>query len=323
MARTARFRLEAAPDAPAASSYWARAGRRLLRNRMAALSIVVIALLVLIAVAAPLIAPHDPSTQDLRHTFESPSLHHLAGTDNLGRDWFSRLIYGTRVSLSIGVFAQAIVLGIGMPVGLIAGYKSGAVDSLLMRATDLFYAFPDLLLIILLRAVVGGSVFMLFLVIGLVSWMDIARLVRGQVLSLREREFVTAARALGASDREIMTRHLLPNLAGPVIVLVMLGVPRAVFVEAALSFIGLGVTGSTPSWGTMVQEGYSAIVGFPYLVIFPSAAIALLMLVFTFLGDGLRDALDPSTDLSPPLPQVDAPRREEAPPQPAELPKAA
>jgi oligopeptide transport system permease protein len=192
-----------------------------------------------------------------------------------------------------------------------------------MRFTDLVYAFPDLLLIILLRAVLGGSVFMLFLVIGLVSWMDIARLVRGQVLTLREREFVTAARSLGASDREIMTRHLLPNLAGPVIVLVTLGVPRAVFVEAALSFIGLGVSGSTPSWGSMVQEGYSAIVAFPHLVIFPSVAIALLMLSFTFLGDGLRDALDPSTDLSPkPLPQAETPRRrEEAPP--SELPKAA
>jgi oligopeptide transport system permease protein len=310
-------------DVPPVRGYWSHAWSRLLRNRLAVTGLVVVALLAFVAIAAPLVAPHDPSTQDLRHTFASPSLHHLAGTDNLGRDWFSRLIYGARVSLSVGIFAQSIVLGIGLPMGLLAGYKGGAVDSVLMRFTDLVYAFPDLLLIILLRAVLGGSVFMLFLVIGLVSWMDIARLVRGQVLTLREREFVTAARSLGASDREIMTRHLLPNLAGPVIVLVTLGVPRAVFVEAALSFIGLGVSGSTPSWGSMVQEGYSAIVAFPHLVIFPSVAIALLMLSFTFLGDGLRDALDPSTDLSPkPLPQAETPRRrEEAPP--SELPKAA
>ncbi len=324
MARTAHVRLEAVQHVPPAYGYWARAWRRLQRNRLAVAGLAVVVLLALVAIAAPLVAPHNPSTQDLRNTFASPSLHHFAGTDNLGRDWFSRLIFGTRVSLSVGIFAQAIVLGIGLPVGLIAGYKGGAIDSLLMRTTDLFYAFPDLLLIILLRTVVGGSVFMLFLIIGLVSWMDIARLVRGQVLSLREREFVTAARSLGASDREIMTRHLLPNLAGPVIVLVTLGVPRAVFVEAALSFIGLGVVGSTPSWGTMVQEGYSAIVGFPYLVIFPSAAIALLMLSFTFLGDGLRDALDPSTDMSPKsLPQVEAPRQEDTPSQPADLPRAA
>ncbi len=326
VARTAQVRLEAVQNVPAEYGYWIRAWRRLVRNRVAVAGLVVIAILAFIAVAAPLVAPHDPFEQHfgLNETFAGPSLNHLAGTDNLGRDWFSRLIYGTRISLSIGIFAQAIVLGIGLPVGLIAGYKGGATDNLLMRATDLCYAFPDLLLIILLRTVVGGSVFMLFLIIGLVSWMDIARLVRGQVLSLREREFVTAARSLGASDREIMTRHLLPNLAGPVIVLVTLGVPRAVFVEAALSFIGLGISGSTPSWGTMIQEGYNA-VGHPYLVIFPSIAIALLMLSFTFLGDGLRDALDPSTDMAPKtLPQVETPRRhEETPTEPAELPKAA
>ncbi|HEX5368226.1 MAG TPA: ABC transporter permease [Dehalococcoidia bacterium] len=324
LARNASIRLEAVEDVPVGHGYWAGAWRRLLRNRVAVAGLLIIAILVTLAIAAPLVAPHDPSTQNLRDTFASPSLHHLAGTDNLGRDWLSRLIYGARVSLTVGIFAQVIVLGIGLPVGLIAGYRGGFADSLLMRTADLFYAFPDLLLIILLRAVVGGSVFMLFLIIGLVTWMDTARLVRGQVLTLREREFVTAARSLGASDREIMTRHLLPNLAGPVIVLVALGVPRAVFAEAALSFIGFGVTGSTPSWGTMVEEGYSAIVSFPYLVIFPSIAIALLMLSFTFLGDGLRDALDPSTDVSPSLPKVETPRRRKAPPaEPTELPKAA
>ncbi|MGE0057968.1 MAG: ABC transporter permease [Dehalococcoidia bacterium] len=280
--------------APARSSgLWSLAFRRLKRNRLALAGLFVIAAFVALALLAPLIAPYDPQHQNLRETFESPSWDHLMGTDNLGRDWFSRLLYGARISLAVGVFAQLIILGIGMPIGLIAGYRGGASDSLLMRFTDLMYAFPDLLLIILLRSVLGGSLFTLFLIIGIVSWVDLARLVRGQALSLKNREFVDAARSLGASDREIMTRHLMPNLLGPITVVVAFGVPRAIFIEAALSFIGVGLDAGVPSWGSMVQEGYSAIFGSPHLVIFPSAAIALLMLAFTFLGDGLRDALDP------------------------------
>jgi oligopeptide transport system permease protein len=311
-----------------ARGYWSRALRRLLHNRLAVAGLAVIALFALAAILAPVIVPHDPSTQDLAHTFAKPGLDHPMGTDNLGRDWLSRLIYGARLSLTIGFFAQAVVLGIGLPVGLVAGFKGKAADSLLMRLTDLVYAFPDLLLIILLRSVMGGSIFMLFLIIGLVAWVDIARLVRGQVLSLKEREFVEAARSLGASDREIITRHVFPNLTGPLTVLVAFGVPRAIFVEATLSFIGIGVNPSTPSWGTMVHEGYAAIFAFPYLVIFPAAAIALLMLAFTFVGDGLRDALDPrSEDAAPSLDAaLKRQRRAEAttaPETPQELPKAA
>jgi oligopeptide transport system permease protein len=275
------------------SGLWSLAFRRLKRNRLAVAALFVIGVFVALALLAPLIAPYDPQQQNLHETFQSPSWKHLMGTDNLGRDWFSRLLYGARISLAVGIFAQVIILAIGMPIGLIAGYRGGATDSLLMRFTDLMYAFPDLLLIILLRSVLGGGLFTLFLIIGVVNWVDLARLVRGQALSLRNREFVDAARSLGASDREIMTRHLMPNLLGPITVVVAFGVPRAIFIEAALSFIGVGLDVSTPSWGTMVQEGYSAIFGSPYLVIFPSAAIALLMLAFTFLGDGLRDALDP------------------------------
>jgi oligopeptide transport system permease protein len=218
-----------------------------------------------------------------------------------------------------------VVLSIGVPVGLAAGHWRGNVDTGLMRFTDLVYAFPDLLLVILLSAVLGGNIFTLFLIIGVVNWVDIARLVRGQVLSLEQHEFVEAARSLGATDRAIMVRHLLPNLAGPLIVLVAFGVPRAIFIEASLSFIGVGADPGVPSWGSMVQEGYAAIFSFPHLVIFPSAAIALLMLAFTFLGDGLRDALDPRTEVAVP-PSRD---RELAPEQPAEtdletqLPRAA
>ena len=301
--------------------FWALAWRRLLRNRVAAAGLGVIGLFALVALLAPLVAPHDPRFQDLAHTFAPLSLDHPMGTDNLGRDWLSRLVYGARLSLTVGIFAQAIVLAIGLPLGLAAGYWGRAADSAIMRFTDLVYAFPDLLLIILLRSVLGGSVFTLFLVIGLVSWVDIARLVRGQVLSLREREFVEAARSLGASGREIMVRHLLPNLLGPLVVVVAFGIPRAVFIEATLSFIGIGVAPGTPSWGSMVQEGYAAIFAHPHLVAFPSAAIALLMLAFTFLGDGLRDALDPRYAPAPRVPEERA--APAAPAEERELPRAA
>jgi oligopeptide transport system permease protein len=301
--------------------YWRRALRRLLQNRLAAASLALVALLVIVAALAPLVATHDPSTQDLNATFQKPSLDHLMGTDNLGRDWFSRVVYGARVSITVGLFAQAVVLGIGLPVGLIAGYCGRAADSALMRLTDLLYAFPDLLLIILLRSLLGGNIFTLFLIVGLVNWVDIARLVRGQVLSLKEREYVEAARSLGASTPAIMWRHLLPNLAGPLIVMVAFGVPRAIFIEASLSFIGIGVNPGTPSWGSMVQEGFAAISAFPHLVIFPSLAIALLMLAFTFLGDGLRDALDPRAQVA--RPREDADLRPQRRPQAAEQERAA
>jgi oligopeptide transport system permease protein len=310
---------EGAGIAAGPDGYWRYSLRRLLLNRVAAASLLLIVVLGVVAILAPLVATHDPSMQDLAATFQKPGSEHLMGTDNLGRDWFSRLVYGARVSLVVGLFAQAVVLAIGLPVGLVAGYSGRSADSLLMRATDLVYAFPDLLLIILLRGVLGGNVFTLFLIIGLVSWVDIARLVRGQVLSLKEREFVEAARSLGATAPQIMLRHLLPNLAGPLIVLVAFGIPRAIFIEASLSFIGIGVNPSTPSWGTMVQEGNAAIFGSPHLVIFPALAIALLMLAFTFLGDGLRDALDPRAQVSRPRSDADLRRREpQGQAQPAE-----
>jgi oligopeptide transport system permease protein len=310
---------------PSARGYWSRAWGRLLRNRLAVAGLSVIALLVVVAALAPLVAPHDPSAQDVLNARQSPSWSHLGGTDNLGRDVMSRLIYGARVSLSVGVLAQAVVLGIGLPLGLIAGFRGSWADTAIMRFTDLVYAFPDLLFIILLRAVLGGSIVTLFLIIGFVTWVDVARLVRGQTLSLREREYVVAARALGATDREIMTRHLLPNLTGPLVVLLAIGVPRAIFIEASLSFIGFGVDPRTPSWGSMIQEGQTGIVGGNlHLVIFPAAAIALLTLAFTFLGDGLRDALDPNIEDHPrPSTDAEAPPRGRETQAPAELPKAA
>jgi oligopeptide transport system permease protein len=285
-----------APEAQVdAKGLWEDALRRLSENRLALASLAIVLAFVVIAIFAPLLAPFDPKEQNLSITFVKPNLTHLMGTDNLGRDWLSRIIYGARLSITVGFFAQAIVLLIGIPIGTTAGYFGGQVDNLLMRFADLMYAFPTLLFIILLRTLFGGSLFSLFLIIGMVSWMGDARLVRGQILSLKERDFVLAARSLGASNTGIMWRHLFPNTLGPIIVVVAFGVPRAIFIEASLSFIGVGVNPGTPSWGSMINEGYSAVFAFPFLVIFPAIAIALVMLSFTFLGDGLRDALDPRT----------------------------
>jgi oligopeptide transport system permease protein len=273
---------------------WWDAIRRLVQNRLALAGLLVLALFAVVAVFAPLIAPYDPNAQDYSASLAKPSAEHLMGADTLGRDWFSRLIYGARLSMTVGFFAQAIILCIGVPIGLAAGFFGGRVDNLLMRFGDLVYAIPDLLFIILLRTVLGGGIFTLFFVIAIVSWVNLARLVRGQILSLKEREFVTAARSLGASNRAIMWRHLFPNTVGPIIVLVAFGIPKAIFVEAALSFIGVGVGVETSSWGSMIDAGRQAIFGSPHLVLFPAGAIALLMLSITFVGDGLRDALDPS-----------------------------
>ena len=269
--------------------------RRLLANRLTAVGLALVLVFVLVALLAPLVATHDPTAQNARETFLEPGWSHLMGTDILGRDWFSRLVYGARVSLAVGVLAQVVILAVGGTIGMVAGYVGGRADNLLMRFTDLMYAFPDLLFIILLRSVLGGNVLSLILVIGLVNWPDLARLIRVQALSLKQQEYVVAAESLGTPGRDVVLRHILPNALGPVIVVVTFGVPRAIFAEAALSFIGFGVDPRTPSWGSMIAEGYGAIFAFPHLVLFPAVALSLVMLAFTFLGDGLRDALDPRT----------------------------
>lgn len=267
--------------------------RRLARNRPALAGAIIVLILGAIALLAPLIAPYDYAHQDYDVILRGPSLSHWFGTDALGRDVLSRAIFGARTSLTVGVVAQVIVIGLGLAVGVLASVGGRAVDNLLMRLTDVAYAFPDLLLIILLRAIFGGSLLMIMLAIALVNWTTVARLVRGQILSLRQQDFALAARSLGASEPRVVLRHLLPNALGPIIVVAAFGVPRAIFAEAALSFIGIGVAPPTPSWGSMVQDGYQAIFAFPHLVLFPTLAIALVMMAFTFLGDGLRDALDP------------------------------
>ena len=277
---------------------WAAAGRRLLANRLAFAGLLVVAALTGAAAAAELLAPWDPAAQQYDSILVGPGAEHLLGTDVLGRDVLSRLLHGARTSLAVGLLVQVVYLGIGIPVGAVAAFAGGRLDNLLMRFVDIVYAFPDLLLIILLRSIFGGSLVMLLVAIGLVNWTDVARLMRGEILALREREFVLAARCVGASPSRIVLRHLVPNALGPIIVAVVFFVPRAIFAEAALSYIGLGVRPPATSWGTMVQEGYQAIFGVPHLVLFPALAIAVTMLSFTFLGDGLRDALDPRLRLA-------------------------
>ena len=272
---------------------WGDAWIRLRRNKLAMAGGIFIIVLTLAAIFAPLITPYSFAHQDLNAILENPSSKHWLGTDGLGRDVFARLLYGARTSLAVGIFAQLIVIGIGLPIGAVAGYAGGRLDNALMRFVDVMYGFPDLLLVILLKAILGGGIYQLFLAIGLVAWVNIARLIRGQILAIKSREFVSAAHAMGGMGPYITWRHLLPNSLGPIIVSITFNIPRAIFTEAALSFIGIGVRPPTPSWGTMISDGYAVIFASWYQVFFPALAIALLMIAFTFLGDGLRDALDP------------------------------
>ena len=274
-------------------SLWGDAIIRLKRNRFAVAGAIIIFLITMLAFFVSVFSPYGYAQQDLNAILQGPSKAHPFGTDDLGRDVLTRLLYGARTSLAVGIFAQFIVLIIGIPIGAFSASASSRVDNFIMRFVDVIYAFPDILFIILIRSILGGSIYMMFLAIGLVAWVNVARLIRGQVLFQKQRDFVIAARAMGASERYITIKHLIPNSLGPVIVAVTFNVPRAIFAEAALSYIGIGIKPPTPSWGTMIRDGYDVIFAAPYLVFFPAVAIGMLMLSFTFLGDGLRDALDP------------------------------
>jgi oligopeptide transport system permease protein len=277
---------------------WTDAWRRFRRNRLAVGSLAFVLLLITVAVIAPLLQRvgllQDPTAQDVVNNYLGPGApHHILGTDDLGRDVLSKVIFGSQVSLSIGILVQAIVLVIGGTIGLSAGYFGGWIDNLLMRFTDIMYAFPDLLFVLIIVAALGPTLLNIFVAIGLVSWVGLARLVRGQVLSIKEKEFVEAARAAGSSPVKIILQHLLPNSLGPVIVSLTFGIPAAIFTEAVLDFLGVGIRPPQPTWGVMVFEGYAAVDSYPYLVIIPCVALSMTMLAFNFIGDGLRDALDP------------------------------
>lgn len=272
-----------------------RATERLRRDGRAWFGMLVIFLILVAAIAAPLIARHDPTAIDLTNQLQGPSGAHWMGTDIQGRDVWARLVYGARISLSVGLVSQGIALGLGLVLGLIAGYYGRWVDELVMRLADVTLAFPTLLLLIALVAALQPSLAVVFLTIGLVGWAGMARLVRGQVLVVRELEYVQAMRALGARNPRIIAFHVLPAVIAPVLIAATLGVAAAIMAEAALSFLGLGVQPPTPSWGAMIADGrdLSQLRGAPWTSLFPGLAIGLTVLGFNLLGDALRDALDP------------------------------
>jgi oligopeptide transport system permease protein len=275
------------------SSLWRDALRRLRRNRLAMAGGIVIGLLCLIAIFADLLAPRPYTKTNFGRLNEAPTREYPLGTDQLGRDMLSRMIYGARVSMLVGLGAQVIVVALGVPIGALSGYLGGRADLFLTRFIDVMYAFPRLLFVILVMSMLGAGLTNIFIAIGLTGWVGIARQTRAQVLAIKEKEFVDAARGLGAGFARLLSRHILPNALTPIVVAVTFGIPEAIFTEAALSFIGVGINPPTPSWGQMVGEGQQYIRSYWHLCVFPSIAIAITMLAFTFFGDGVRDALDP------------------------------
>lgn len=289
---------------------WTDAWRRLRRNKAATAGIIYIALICLVAIFAPVIAPYNPNYASPNAQPNTPPIwsaghdsHYLLGTDELARDELSRLIYGSRVSMAVGLVPIVIITIVGVLVGVTAAWAGGWVDNVLMRLVDAVYAFPAFLFFIVLATVLRDTAFgrllgglvMLFTAFAIVGWTDMSRLVRGQVLAVKEHDYIEAARAMGAPTSRIILRYVLPNSLAPVIVAIAFGVPSYILAEASLSFLGLGVQATVPSWGSMVFDSFPAILGQPEFVILPSLLIAFIMLAFTFLGDGVRDALDPQS----------------------------
>lgn len=272
-----------------------RAMRRFRRHRLALIGLSILLILILMAIFAPIVAGQSPYSENLRLIRKPPRAGHILGTDGIGRDVWARLVYAARVSLSVGLVAVGLSASIGVLLGSIAGFYGGKIDGVIMRFTDIILCFPTLLVILSVVTVLGPSIFNVMIVIGVFSWPEICRLVRGQFLSLREQDFILAARAIGAPNRQIIARHLLPNVVAPVSVAVTLGLAGAILTEASLSFLGLGVQVPTPSWGNMLYgaTSISLIENNWWLWLPPGLMIALAVLAINFVGDGLRDALDP------------------------------
>lgn len=291
-------------------SLWGDAIYRLFRNKAAVAGLILIAAAFLIAIFAPFLAPYNPidipknpasQMEPLWTGSKYTDARYLLGTDFLGRDIVSRLIYASRISMVVGFIPTSIVFFLGVTVGMTAGFFGGWLDQMLMRFTDIIYAFPDFLFLLIIVASFRASPFgklldgllLIFTAIAIVGWVGVARLTRGQVLALKEREFVEAARAVGATPRRIMVKHLFPNALAPLIVTVAFAIPSAILGEATLSFLGVGIIPPTPSWGQMINEGFPLFSANPWAVLLPAICISVVMLAFTFVGDGLRDALDP------------------------------
>ncbi|MHB1395075.1 MAG: ABC transporter permease [Clostridia bacterium] len=275
-------------------TYWQDAWRRLKKNPAAILAIIILALLSLMAIFQPIFSVHSFSEQNLMLTNAKPGVQgHLFGTDELGRDLFVRVWIGARISLLIGLTGALIELVIGIIYGGISGFKGGMVDNLMMRVVDVLYVIPEIVMMILLIMVMGPGLLTVIIAISSLHWLPMARIVRGQILQIKEQEFVLAAKTLGASPSRLIGKHLIPNVIGPIIVRLTFSIPGAIFFEAFLSFIGMGVPQPLASWGTLAATGQQRIIAYPHLLLFPAAAISLAMLSFNMLGDGLRDALDP------------------------------
>lgn len=264
-----------------------------MRNKTTIAALLFIAAMLAFAVFAPFIAPYDPSKIDPGSVLTGPSAGHIFGTDTLGRDIFSRIVYGSRISLSIGFIAVGISVLIGMIFGSIAGYYGGRIDSVIMRFVDIMLCFPAFFLMLAVIAVLEPSIFNIMVVIGATGWMGVARLIRAEILTLKEREYVLAAKVMKASDIWIITRHLIPNAIGPVLVSATLGIGGAILVESSLSFLGIGVQPPVPSWGNMLMDGKSTLGVAWWLTVFPGLFITLTVLSYNLLGEGLRDALEP------------------------------
>lgn len=267
--------------------------RRVLRVRLAPLSLAIVVVAVLLAFLSPLLAPYDPTRADLNAVLHPPDVAHLMGTDDLGRDLLSRIIFGSRASLSAGVVSTGIALVIGTALGLLSGYFVGMLDLAVMRVMDALLAFPGLILALAITAALGPSLVNAMVAIGIVGIPHFARLARGQVLTLRDLDYVISARSIGAGDRQILVSHIVPNMLTPIVVQTSLSVAFAILTEASLSFLGLGVQPPTPSWGFMLNQGRDYIGQAPWLAIFPGVSIFLVVMAFNLLGDAIRDALDP------------------------------
>jgi oligopeptide transport system permease protein len=274
------------------TSLWRDAWLRLRRNRLAVLGLTVLLLFIVIAAATPWIAPYDYAQQDLELGATPPSAAHWLGTDIFGRDLLTQIMFGGLISLAVGFIATAVALLIGVTWGAIAGYMGGRVDTVMMRLVDIIYALPFMIFIILLMVVFGRNMLLLFLAIGAVEWLTMARIMRSQVQSLRQQEFVEAAISLGLPTATIIRRHLIPNALGPIIVYTTLTIPSVMLLEAFLSFLGLGVQPPETSWGLLISYGAESMEEYPWLLLFPGLALTLTLFSLNFLGDGLRDALD-------------------------------
>ena len=281
-------------NTPAAgASLWTAASRRLLRKPLMVLCIAVLGVVTLASLAAPWIAPYPYDAIDLQLGASAPSQAHWFGTDELGRDLLSRCLYGGQISLAVGIVGTMVSLLVGVLYGAISGYRGGRTDELMMRFVDFMYSLPYLFLVIILLVFFSSSIVMLFVALGLVQWLTMSRIVRGQVLSLKNAEFVQAARLSGTGPLAIVFRHLLPNMVGPIVVYATLTVPTVILQEAFLSFLGLGVQPPQSSWGTLINDGAGVMGLFPWMLIFPAVILAAVLFSLNFLGDGLRDALDP------------------------------